>query len=256
MRKLIIVVAILCLAVAAWLFRYELLFRFQYSRLKGLACQAGHPDFINDSCLNKLWVHRVDSRERYQILKGKFAGYETDITWDSWKRHFLVYHPPLEGKPIRLERFLPGVDFKQSMMWLDTRETPASDTLQILHAFDSINQMYPVKMHAIIELYDTIVANYLADHGYWVALNIDPKWISGFKAADWKRLQEQMSPKISFVSQEDTYVPALRQHLPGKDVITWAIGFRNYFDRQHLRDLINDDRVRVILVNIKSRYKQ
>jgi hypothetical protein len=174
MRKLLIILFVLTIIVAGWFYRYELIFKFQYSRLKGLSCPEGQTGFINDSCLNKLWVHRVDSRERYQLLKGKFAGYETDIVWDSWKRRFSVYHPPLEGKPLRFERFLASVDTKNAMLWLDTRGTPASDTLHILRHLDSLQHRYNIKMNAVIELYDTTVANYLAEHGYWIALNIHP----------------------------------------------------------------------------------
>jgi hypothetical protein len=254
MRKLFIILLLIILTCLGWLYRYELLFKFQYSRLKGLSCQQGKADFINDSCLNKLWVHRVDSKERYNILKGKFAGYETDIVWDTWKRHFSVYHPPLEGKPIRLERFLSGADTKNSMFWFDTRETPASDTANILKVLDSLNEHYKIKMNAIIELYDTTVANHLADHDYWVALNIDPEWISTYKEDDWQKLKAGMSPKISFVSQEDIHVPFLEKRFPGKDIITWSIAFKNYFNRHQLRSLVSDNRVRVVLVNVKSKH--
>jgi hypothetical protein len=254
MRKLIIIFLLLALFVTGWILRYQLVFKFQYSRLKGLACQAGEADFINDSCLNKLWVHRVDSKERYGILKNKFAGYETDIVWDSWKRQFAVYHPPLEGKPIRLDRFLSAMDLKNAMLWLDTRETPVADTLNILKALDSLDHRFKIKMNVVIELYDTAVANYLADHEYWVALNIHPEWISAFKEPDWQTLKASMSPKISFISQEDIHVPFLKKQFPGKDIVTWSIAFSNYFNRAHLRQLVKDEQVKIVLVNIKSKY--
>jgi hypothetical protein len=254
MRKKLLILLLVILAVLAYVYRHELLFKFQYARLKGLACQPGKADFINDSCLNKLWVHRVDSKERYNILKGKFAGYETDIVWDTWKKHFLVYHPPIEGKPIWLERFLSAADTKNSMFWFDTRETPASDTANMLRMLDTLDQHFKIKMNAILELYDTTVANYLADHGYWVALNIDPQWISSYKETDWQILKATMSPKISFVSQEDMYVPFLEKQFQGKDIITWSIAFKNYFNRDHLRKLVSNNKVRVVLVNVKSRH--
>ncbi len=254
MRKLFIILLLFILAFFGWTYRYELLFKFQYARLKGLACQEEKADFINDSCLNKLWAHRVDSKERFNILKNKFAGYETDIVWDSWKRKFLVYHPPLEGKVITLDKFLNGVDLNKSMFWLDTRETPASDTANILKVLDSLDHHHKIKMNAIIELYDTTVANYLAAHDYWIALNIHTEWISKYKAGEWEKFRSTMSPKISFVSQEDVHVPFLQKQFPGKDIITWSISFNNYFNQEHLRQLVQNYRVKVILVNIKSRH--
>jgi hypothetical protein len=165
-----------------------------------------------------------------------------------------VYHPPLEGKPVTLDKFLNGVDLDQSMFWFDTRETPASDTANILKVLDSLDHHHKIKMNVIIELYDTTVANFLADNDYWVALNIHPEWISNYKAGEWETLKSTMSPKISFVSQEDVHVPFLQKQFPNKDIITWSISFDNYFNRKHLQQLVQNDRVKVILVNIKSKY--
>jgi hypothetical protein len=255
MRKKIVIIIILILAVPVYIFRYELLFRFQFSRLKGLGCQAEATHFIHDSCLHKLWVHRVNSNERYEKVSGKLGGCETDIVWDSKTKQFLVYHPPLEGEAILLDSFLHIANADLEMFWLDTRETKPADTLAILDEFNRLTKLYGVKMNAIIELYDTTVANYLAEHGYWVALNINTDWIQKFsRESQWEELRRSMSPMISFVSQEDTYVPLLKEKFPGKDIITWSLAFKNYFNRKHLKELLSDDKVKVVLVNIKSRY--
>jgi hypothetical protein len=255
MRKKIIIIFVLVLLAAGYLFRYELLFCFQYSRLKALACQQGDADFINDSCLNKIWAHRVNSKERYEKLKGKFAGYETDITWDSSSKKFLVYHPPLEDTPVSLDTFLQIVSTEKEMLWLDTRAIPVADTSLVLSAFDQLDRLHHLKLSAIIEVYDTTIANFLAEHDYWVSLNINTDWIQKFsRESQWAQLRNSMSPRISFVSQEDTYVPLLKQHFPGRDIITWSIAFNNYFNRGHLKELVSDESVKVILVNVKSRY--
>lgn len=254
MRKLFIILLLIVLVIFGWVFRYELLFNFQYARLKGLACQQQKANFINDSCLNKLWAHRVNSTERYNVLKGNFAGYETDIAWDSSQSKFMVYHPPLKETAITLSNFLSKVDLKASMLWLDTRETSASDTANIVRVFDSLNDQYNLKMNVILELYDTAVANYLANKGYWVALNIHPQWISEYTVEEWETFKSTISPKISFVSQEDVHVPFLEKQFPGKDIITWSINFNNYFNRKHLRQLVQNDCVKVVLVNIKSKH--
>lgn len=253
MRRKIIIVAILVLLVLVYVFRYELLFSFQYSRLKSLSCQSDKGDFINDSCLDKIWVHRVNSTERYEILKGKFAGYETDIVWDSVAKHFLVYHPPLEYTPVPFDSFLAAVH-SNALSWFDTRGINTNDTSTVLAELNRLDKTAKIKMNAILEVYDVSVANFLAEHGYWVALNIHTDWIQKFsRESQWEQLRNSMSPEISFVSQEDTYVPLLKQHFPGKDIITWSVAFKNYFNREHLKELISDDKVKVVLVNVKSR---
>jgi hypothetical protein len=256
MRKKLIIIIVILVAVAAYFLRHELLFQFQYTRLKGLSCQTGRTDFINDSCLNKVWPHRVNSIDRYKILKGKFAGAETDIVWNKSKKQFLVYHPPLEHEVIPLDSFLSAVDTEKQLLWLDTREMPVVDTMNVLHELERLNAAHQIKMNAILEIYDLTVANYLADKGYWVALNINSAWIETYKEEDWNRLRETMSPEISFVSQEDIHIPLLKKYFPAKDIITWSITFNNYFNRQHLKELMQDDKVKVVLVNIKSKYYQ
>lgn len=256
MRKKIIIAFIILIAIAAYVLRLELLFQFQYARLKDISCQTDSTDFINDSCLNKVWPHRVNSIDRYKILKGKFAGAETDIVWGKNKKRFLVYHPPLEHEAIVLDSFLSVVDPGKELLWLDTREIPVEDTSKVLNELNRLNAIHQIKMNAILEIYDVSVANFLAGKGYWIALNINPAWIEKYSEADWDKLNAAMSPEISFVSQEDVHIPLLKKHFPAKDIITWSIAFKNYLNRQHLKQLVQDDKVKVVLVNIKSSYYQ
>lgn len=253
MRRPFFLFLTLILIFLGWIFRYELVFAFQYKRLEALSCQEGKADFINDSCLNKIWAHRVNSVERYGLLKGKLAGTETDVTWRPSEKRFRVYHPPLEDKAITLDSFLQAVDTQAGLLWLDTRETPVADTNAILVELDRLNQAHRIKMNAVLELYDLALANYLAGKGYWVALNIDPEKMRSYNQQQWLAFRDSMSAEIAFVSQEDLHVPFLKQHFPGKDIITWSISFNNYFDRAELRQLVNDPRVKIVLVNIKSR---
>ncbi|MCE3283395.1 MAG: hypothetical protein K0Q66_2132 [Chitinophagaceae bacterium] len=256
MRKKIIIAALVILVIFGFQYRYELLFRFQYARLKGLACQTGEADFINDSCLNKIWVHRVNSDERFELLKGKFAGYESDVVWDSLKHKFSVFHPPFRNKgfPPKLDGFLSKVNTDSCQLWLDMRETPPGDTIAILQELNRLDSAHAIKMNAIIEVYDPAVANYLAEHGFWISMHILNKTleVSGPEALNALRLQ--MSPRISFVSQEDKYVPKLKQYFPGIDIITWSTAFSNYFNRGELKALVADSQVKVVLVNVKSKH--
>lgn len=253
MRRPFFLFLVLVLVILGWIFRYELVFAFQHKRLEGLSCQEGKADFINDSCLNKIWAHRVNSVERYRLLKGKLAGTETDITWRPSEKRFGVYHPPLEKQAITLDSFLQVVDTKTGLLWLDTREIPVADTNAVFAELERLNQAHQLKMNAVLELYDLAVANYLAGKGYWVALNISPEKMSAYSQQQWKAYRDSMSAEIAFVSQEDVHLPFLKQHFPGKDIITWSISFNNYFNRAALKRLVNDPQVKIVLVNIKSR---
>lgn len=256
MRKKIIFILVVIAGLLVLEFRNEIMFQFQYARLQGLSCKLESEGMTLDTCLNKIWPHRVNSIERYKKLQGQFIGYETDIVWDNKINRFLVYHPPLEHEPITLDSFFAVVNNNIESFWLDAREIQLSDTTNVLAALNALDEHYGLKLGAIIEVYDVAVANFLANKGYWISLNINTSWIEKYTDADWKKLNESLSPRISFVSQEDIHIPLLKKHFPAKDIITWAIAFKNYFNMQHLQQLVKDDKVKVILVNIKSRYYQ
>ncbi len=256
MRKKIIIALVVVAALVVYEFRNELMFEFQYHRLKGLSCREGGKEgFASDSCLNKIWAHRVNSIERYKKIENKFFGYELDIVWNRHSKQFLVYHPPLKDTPVSLDVFMTGVNTDIASLWMDIREVTAADTPAIHNVLERLDKTGSLKLGVILELYDTAVANFLANQGYWVALNINTEWVQKFtRDSQWEQLRNGMSPRISFVSQEDIYVPLLKKHFPGKDIITWSLAFDNYFDRKHLRALVSDDRIKVVLVNIKSRH--
>src|SRR6185369_9050299 len=83
---LFICLFIAVLLVAGYIFRYPLLLKFQYSRLQSL------------NRLQKIWVHRVNSLERYDLLKDKFDGFEADLSFQPETGSFFIYHPPLTGE--------------------------------------------------------------------------------------------------------------------------------------------------------------
>jgi hypothetical protein len=256
MRKKITIVLVIVAALVVYEFRNELMFEFQYYRLQGLSCQEAEKEgFVADSCLNKIWAHRVNSIERFKKIENKFFGYEVDVVWNRNAKEFLVYHPPLKDTPVSLDHFLAEVSTHMPTFWLDVREVAAADTSEVRKAFERLDKTGSFKLEVIVEVYDTTVASFLANHGYWVALNIKTEWIQQFsRESQWAQLRNVMSPRISFVSQEDIHVPLLKKHFPGKDIITWSLAFDNYFDRKHLKALISDERVKVILVNVKSRH--
>jgi hypothetical protein len=172
------------------------------------------------------------------------------------KHHFSVYHPPFRNKgfPPKLDWFLSKVNTDSSMLWLDMRETPPGDTIVILQELNRLDSVHAIKMNAIIEVYDPAVANYLAEHGFWISQNIPNQTLEVSGPETLQALRLDMSPMISFVSQEDKYVPKLKQYFPDKDIITWSTAFSNYFNRKELKALVADPQVKVVLVNVKSKH--
>ena len=225
----------------------------QLQRLSQLACSNG--SVTTDACSGKIWAHRVNSIKRAAIVHDQFAGFETDIVWDAPSASFLVYHPPLKGKVITLDSFL-STSGNWPSIWFDTRSDRPGDSTLMLAAFQNLEQYYGLKQKTILELYEMDLANHLAAKGYKVALNISPEWIEHYSTKQWDSLKTAMSKTIAYVAQEAQYVDELEKLFPGMQIITWSTSIRNYFDLSHLKALVNNKRISVVLVNVKSRHYQ
>jgi hypothetical protein len=244
---------LLILLALGYLFRYPLIRQVQYMRLRSLDCAT----VPGGDCMQKVWVHRVNSRERYELLKGRFSGFETDITYDSAAHSFAVYPPPqpAAGDTLSLQRFLQKVNTGDKHFWFDTRNVNGANAERALEAFGSLPGYDGIKRHSIIELYDLAAAKYFSKQGYTVGYNV-PEQLMKNMLSD-KRLQDSISAELAdvkYVSQDSGYIFLLKKLLPGKPVITWHTQFDIFTNKKEIKDILNDPAVAIVLVSIKSRH--
>jgi hypothetical protein len=251
-KKILLTISIILLIAAgtAYFFRYTLILKLQYSRLQSLNC--GKTD-----CLDRIWVHRVNSLERYDLLKGKFHGFETDIVYVDSLRSFSVYHPPqAPGEDtLTLDRFFAHCMQADKHFWLDMRFVGEANMQAALKVFSKLDQQFGLKSNCIIELYDLSAARLFAINGYTVSFNISEDLISRMEIE--KHLPDSISREwssIRYISQDARYLPAVKRLLPGKKIITWHPRFTNFINTEELQKLLDDPQVEIVLVNIKSRF--
>jgi hypothetical protein len=255
-RRKKILLLLLCFFILllglGYIFRYPLILQFQYSRLKSLGC-AG-----SAGCMGRLWVHRVNSVERYELLKDKFTGFETDINYDPGTHAFYVYHPPLTGKTaiLPLSSFLQKIDFTTKNLWLDTRSVDTSNMHEALNALAQATDTLSFNHNVfIVELYDITAAKLFAENGFPVAFNVSDQLLKGLLKS--KVLRDSINKElrnIEYISQEFRYVTDLKKCFPDKMIITWRPEFKVFFNTQEIQELLDDPQIEIILVNIKSRY--
>jgi hypothetical protein len=235
---------IILLLSLGYIFRYPLILQFQYSRLRPLG-------------MERIWVHRVNSVERYELLKDKFYGFETDIAYNSDTRSFYVYHPPLTRNTdtLSLSRFLAKVDLTQKHIWLDTREVSASNMNEALEAMSKLGDSAVMRRCLLIELYDIDAARLFAQNGYIVSFRVDneliPRLLANKQYLDsvTKALNE-----VEYVSQGYRHIFTLKKLFPYKPLLTWDTRFKSSLNRRELKRLLNEKHIEVILMNIKSRH--
>lgn len=253
-KKILVFLSVLVVLVLifGYIFRYSLILEFQYSRLQSLRCNDGQTN-----CMDRIWVHRVNSTGRYDLLKDKFNGFETDLVYSDSARLFYVYHPPFTKNTdtLSLGRFLMNADLEHKRFWFDTRFVAASNMITALNDLSSSDKAGKLKANCIFELYDLQTAGYFAQKGYTVSFNADEQLLHQMSAS--QQMQDSVVSQLSqvkYVSQESQHVPVLKKLFPGKQILTWNSKFANFFDTKPLKQLLGDEKVAIILVNIKSRY--
>lgn len=248
-RKWLISLGILVMVIASAIgFRHWYLPALQSARIAGLSC--------NGPCLSRLWVHRVNTVQRYDILKDKFTGFELDVIYDTSKNAFKVCHPPLQEDDVAVDlaEFIAHTD-SNHRFWLDIRDLDSNNVTKALTVLAAIDSHGWLKKHAIIELYDELAAAAVTRNGYTVSFNV---W-NGFAAkmiADpaFRSYAGSVLKDVAYVSREADFVPELKQLFPGKRIITWQPGLRNFLNRSKLRELLKDPVIDIILITVESRF--
>ena len=252
-RKIFLLLLIAIL-ICCYYYRNDILFRFQYYQLQQIACKSDESSTL--PCFTKkLWAHRVNSLQRFHLLKDYFQGFEADVYYDSSINDFWVWHPP-GSRPINLymDSLLKDVNAENKKIWLDIRGVDSSNAQQALDVFERNIQQYHLMQNILIELYDVSAANRFAIHGFNVSLNIQANLLKKKDDDELNALKQKIVPQVHFVSQSVEYIDSLKSKFPGKKIITWSLAFNNYFHIEKLKKLTEDTLISVVLINVKSRY--
>lgn len=249
-----ILIVLVIAGTMVFIFRYPLLFAFQRIRLSQLACAADKRQIANSPISSlpycqKLWVHRVDSYERLQAVQDYFGGFETDLVFDRAANTFRITHPPAPAGNLIADDYFYWLKLSGKKMWLDIKDLQSSDIEAAVRYFLKSDSLYGIRDKVVVESSEPVFVNKLAAKGFIVSYLVLPQYLEGRERDTVINLLQE----VSFVSQEDRFVEVLKQQYPGKKIITWALSFDNYFNLSHLRSLLSDPSIAIVLINIKSR---
>lgn len=244
--------------VCLFFYRFELMFAFQRMQLAKMGCGSGksvvistRPDLLR-GC-EKLWVHRVNSSQRFQYMKDQFSGLETDVVFDKKVNNFRVYHPPAPPSGLLLDEYFKQLKAGAKGLWVDVKGIDTTCWQQAVDYFEACDRLYDIKKFVIIESSEIPFVNLLASRGFLTSFLVPVQFVQAetpVRVTD--SVAQQLSPAVKFVSQEDRFLPALRSRFHNRKIITWALTFSNYVNLSHFRSLINDTSISVVLINCKS----
>ncbi|PZR02934.1 MAG: hypothetical protein DI539_27185 [Flavobacterium psychrophilum] len=236
-------------------FSYSLLFAFQSMRLGQLGCSVDKRQIADSGIAHlqgcqKLWVHRVNSFERLQVVQDHFGGFECDLLFDPAAQTFRITHPPAPANDLTADDYFRWLKSSGKKMWLDVKDFRPADVEAGVRYFLHSDSLYHIRDQVVVESSEPALVNMLAAEGFIVSYLVPPQFLEG----NSRDTVVSLLPEVAFVSQEDRFVAALKRRYPQKKIITWALSFDNYFNLSHFRSLLSDPAVAIILINIKSRH--
>jgi hypothetical protein len=202
----------------------------------------------------KLWAHRVNTLERMMYLKDYFSGLETDVVFDGTINNFRVYHPPAKPSALLLDVYFKQLKTGAKGLWIDVKGIDTAAYEQAVDYFMVCDSLYSIKKFVIIEASQVSFINLLAEKGFITSYLVPAYYLQPETPARViDSVKQKLSPALEFVSQEDSYLPMLKSRFQNRKIITWALSVKNYVNLSHLKTLINDTCISVVLINCKSK---
>jgi hypothetical protein len=238
-------------------YRYDIIAAFQVRVIKhNTDCSdlaAGTSTcFDSLSGCQKIWVHRVNSKERFELLQYRFAGVESDLVYKEGSNTFWVYHWGEGDTVLVVDELLKLSTVSNGFHWFDLTHSIEQDWRKELSALIHLDSLFRFKSRTLIETSNIPFANALSGLGYSVSYNPPLTIIKNKMKSDSAR--QLLTKEVKYLSQDVTYLSDLKNKFPDKKYLVWSLSFNNYFDFSKTSQLLNDTSIGVVLLNIKSRY--
>lgn len=202
----------------------------------------------------RVWVHRVNSIERAQIVTQRFDGIEIDLVYDPKTSTFDVRHPPVPSHRLTLEALIESLEHPaKHYYWLDIKRLTPEHSAAAAARLGRIAEAFGLTSRILAETTNAESLTPFAERGFRTSLylpRID-------HAKNWQNIHALENAKrtlvdhpTSGVSQELPMLRRLTPHLGQAPLYTWDRtveasdpGFEPWAER-----ILSDPRIRVLLV--------
>lgn len=237
---------IVAIAFLGMIFHNYIFFAIQIKLLESADLhlqKSGVPIDVNTlSPSQKIWAHRVNSVERFNYLKDKFAGVEMDLVYQGDKNFLEVNHPPATSKNIDLKEMLEQKNAGQVGLYFDIKNLDSSNAFQILELINRLDSVYRLKSRCIIESRDIASLAPFVQAGYFTSYYLPENVCE--KHAELK--------KAWAVSQDWSVLEPADSCTNGINKLAWELSFTNWLDLSQIRSIVERKDCRILLVNVKS----
>jgi hypothetical protein len=209
----------------------------------------------------KIWVHRVNTVDRANILLPKFAGIEIDVVYDSALDVFDVRHRDIESVGLSLEHYFELLDEKyRPYYWIDIKNLTTDNELRQYDRLHKLAKKYDLLDRLVVESTNTAALTRFTDAGFRTSYylpHVEIESLSEADIEDWVMSVRRglNSGRVRAISADYSMYPLIEKYFGDADTLLWA-GFR--YDKASQRDQIDKitaiERVKVLLVRQPSEH--
>lgn len=207
---------------------------------------------------NKIWAHRVNSKEKLNSALLFYNGVELDLEYFENKNVLDVNHPPKKSINLNFENYFSEINTDQEpYLWLDLKNLNKENAGLILNRLLEVlgKRNYPLNKVLIETRYPEalpiftekgFLTSYYLPSGLYYKSNNE-------KELAIKKIKEHLSkqPKIGISSNYYDY-QIMKDNFPERDKYLWMINSvkERWFTKS--RTVLKDEKVKVVLVRYKA----
>ena len=225
------------------------------NRLPDLDCVHTDPVCNERNFTDKIWIHRMDSKERFRILPGKYKGIEMDLMYDSVSNNFDVRHPPAESTGFSLEdAFAATPNITGHYFWLDYKNLTEQVKFKSCAKLLALAKKYNISQNIIVESQEPEPLTYFTESRFYTSYYLPVFNIASSSKDEIKMYYNEVkkrlqNSKVCALSGNYQQLPFIEKYFPDKDIVTWYLNEdRGLKYSASLFVLTRNPKVKVILV--------
>jgi heptose-I-phosphate ethanolaminephosphotransferase len=204
---------------------------------------------------SKLWVHRVNTIERAQILLESFPGIEIDVIYDSSSGVFDVRHRDIPSIGLTLREYFEVIEQQyRPLYWIDIKNLNSRNELDQFKRLEWLDAEYDLKNRLVVESPNASSLQRFTESGFntsYYLPHFDVESATAEVIKDWVRAVKQAVSRTSVhaISADYTMYPLIEKYFNDADALLWAsLRYDKASHRKKIEEIINKPRIKVLLV--------
>jgi heptose-I-phosphate ethanolaminephosphotransferase len=170
---------------------------------------------------SKIWLHRVNSIERFKLTKDDYEGFEIDLVWNG--KILDVGHPPEPSINLNLESILSEDKKHDKYFWFDLKNLSPENVDAVANELVRLDKLFNLKKRVLVESENPSPLQKIRESGFYTSFYLpalDEKNPLDF----FVKVMIGMKPYLSGISQTGSMMEVMEAKLKSCDKFIWLLG--------------------------------